>query len=153
MLHLVLAVVPRWCILCHVPYIGILVFPERWNSSCSSLKGLITSQRSSPPLYESARKAEQAEGQQRQPAYSKARDAGGDNITVDPHHKKDNTVTRITQNTHMRMVSKHMRPYACKRSLSLSATHMHPHALLKCNKLHKGHIMQHYIIEQSTESR
>lgn len=72
----------------HVPYAGLLVFPERWNSSCSTFKGLITSRRSSAPLYEIARKAEQAGWQQKQPAYSKARDPGGDNITALPHHKK-----------------------------------------------------------------
>lgn len=86
----------------------------RWNSSCSSLKGLITSQCSSPPLYESARKAEQPEGQQRQPAYSKARDTWG-TISASTHAtKKDKRVTGITQNTH-----RHSRAWAVN-------TCMHP---------------------------
>ena len=74
---LILAVVDLLDVFFHVPFTSLLVFPERWNSSCSSFKGLITSRRSSAPLYEIARKAEQAEWQQKQPAYSKARDLGG----------------------------------------------------------------------------
>lgn len=117
MLHSVLAVGPQWCILSHVSYMGMLAFPDSWNSSCSSLKGLITSLCSSAPLYESARKAEQAEGQQRQPAYSKARDTGGDNIT------------HITKSTHMHTRAHGQWAHACtlmhtSTVLIFSYTHM-----------------------------
>lgn len=139
MLPLVLALVPRWYVLCHVPYIGMLVFPERWNSSCSSLEGLITSQCSSAPLYESARKAEQAAGQQRPPAYSKARDTGGDNITVHPTPQKGqlcNSYNSKYAHAHMRMVSGHMH--------ARSRTQAPANTVDMWKKPHKGHIMQYY---------
>lgn len=133
MLNSILAVAPQWCILCHVSYIGMLVFPDSWNSSCSSLKGLITSLCSSAPLYEIARKAKQAEGQQRQPAYSKARDTMG---TISPIPQKVPTCT------HVRMSSEHMHaPSHTSTVLILSYTHM-PCWRAKKKKLHNGHIMQ-----------
>lgn len=146
MFHSILAVVPRWCILGHVSYIGMLVFPESWNSSCSSLKGLITSQCSSAPLYESARKAEQAEGQQRQPAYSKARDPGG-TISLSTHPtKKDNTVTRMTQNTHTHAHGKWAHAGTLTQTQAQSYYSHTPTCTVDVQKSYIKDIMQHYML-------
>lgn len=134
---LVLAFVDLWDVFFHVLFTGLLVFPERWNSSCSSFKGLITSRRSSAPLYEIARKAEQAEWQQKQPAYSKARDLEG-TISLPSHTTKKKKDQRVTPK---------LRNHTCARSCVHAHVHKQLHPLLTCGKkrLHKGHLMQHCI--------
>lgn len=94
MLGWILAGAPWWGVFCHVSYMEMLLFPESWNSSYSSMKGLIESVCKNAPLYESARKAER--GTTKAARVFQSTWQWGDNISVPPHHRKDNRVTRMT---------------------------------------------------------